>query len=389
MTIRRVLLSCLVPGAALLLSACGNKPIVGVILPSSGDAAQYGESIESGARLAISDAREKGQIPPKLEVFWEDSKSDPATAVKLFRNLVENKGARVILGGATSAEARALIPVMNELKVICLSPSASAPGLTRLSKYFYRIYTSDEVEGNTAGKFMNDRLKAARVLLLTGNSEYASGIESEFQKEYVDHGKGTISARIDLNSEGWELQLKKGLRQKPDAVYVVGYSDEIVRAIQAIRKDDYPGRIVTTSAFYISKAIKAAGEVADGVLFPLPPFDRNSDKEPVLSFVHHYMDSYTRAPDVFSAHGYDAMSLILEILREAHPPVTPELAKELHFGLTNFVGVTGPILFDDYGDVRHYPKMFIYKDGMVQGYEHYLEVKRRQIIQQVQGLLSD
>lgn len=389
MTIRRVLLSCLLPGAALLLSACGNKPIVGVILPSSGSAGQYGESIESGAHLAISDAREKGQIPPKLDVFWEDSKSDPATAVKLFRNLVENKGARIILGGATSAEARALIPVMNELEIICLSPSASAPGLTRLSKYFYRIYPSDQLEGHTAGKFMTDRLAATKVFLLTGNSEYASGIEEEFQKEYVDHGKGTISARIDLNSDSWKQELKKSLRHEPDAIYVVGYSDEIVRAIQAIRDDGYTGRIVTTSAFYISKAIKAAGKVADGVLFPLPPFDRNSDKEPVLSFVHHYMDSYPRAPDVFSAHGYDAMNLILEILRQAHPPVTPELSKELHFGLTNFVGVTGPILFDDYGDVRHYPKMFIYKDGMVQGYEHYLEVKRRQIIQQVQGLLSD
>ena len=389
MAIRRILLGFLLPTAILILSACENKPIVGVILPSSGSAGQYGESIESGVRLAISEAREKGQLPPKFEVLWADSGSDPARAVKEFRSLVETKGAKIILGGATSAEARALIPVMDELQTICLSPSASAPGLTKLSKYFYRVYPSDELEGHTAGKFMTDRLKAASVLLLIGNAEYAAGIESEFQKEYVDHAGGTISARIDLNSDGWEGKLRKALRQEPGAVYVVGYSNEVVRAIKAIRGDGYKSRIVTTSAFYISKAIKAAGDVAEGVLFPLPPFDRNSEKEPVLSFVHHYMDAYTRAPDVFSAHGYDAMNLILEILREAHPPVTPELSKELHFGLTNFVGVTGPILFDDYGDVRHYPKMFIYKDGMVQGYEHYLEVKRRQIIQQVQGLLGN
>lgn len=389
MAIRRILLSCVLLPAGLLIGACSSKPIVGVILPSTGEASQYGESIESGARLAITEAREKGQLPPKFEVLWADSGSDPDTAVKIFRDQVENNGAKVILGGATSAEARALIPVINELQIICLSPSASAPGLTRLSKYFYRLYPSDEIEGQTAGKFMTDRLKAPNVLLLAGNSEYASGIESEFRKEYVDHGKGSISARIEMNDEGWEARIRKALRAKPGAVYIVGYSDEIIRAIRVIRKTGYKGRIVTTSAFFISKAVKEAGEIADGVLFPLPPFDRNSEKEPVLSFVHHYMDAYQRAPDVFSAHGYDAMNLLLEILREAHPSVTPQLAKELHFGLTNFVGVTGPILFDDYGDVRHYPKMFIYKDGVVQGYEHYLEVKRKQIIQQVGDLLAN
>jgi len=389
MAIRRILLSFFLLTAVSLLSACGSEPVVGVILPSSGSAGQYGESIESGVHLAISEARDQGRLPAKFEVLWADSKSDPVVAVKAYRDLVEAKGAKIILGGATSAEARALIPVMDELQIICLSPSASAPGLTKLSKYFYRVYPSDELEGHTAGKFITDRLKATDVLLLVGNTEYAEGIESEFQKEFVDHAGGQIFARIDLNDEGWEKELKKSLRKKPGAVYIVGYSDEIVRAIKAVRADGYRGRIVTTSAFYISKAIKAVGSVAEGVLFPLPPFDRNSQKEPVLSFVHHYMDVYNRAPDVFSAHGYDAMNVILEILREAHPPATPELAKELHFGLSNFTGVTGPILFDDYGDVRHYPKMFIYKDGMVQGYEHYLEVKRKQIIHQVQGLLGN
>lgn len=388
MVIRRILSAFLFLPMLTMLSACGSSPVVGVILPSTGSASQYGESIESGVRLAIREAREKGQLPEKFAVLWADSQSDPAIAVKEFRSLVEDKGAKIILGGATSAEAQAMIPVMDELQTICLSPSASAPGLTRQSKYFCRVYPSDELEGHTAGKFMSDRLKASRVLLLVGNAKYSEGIESEFQKEYVDHSGGVLSDKIDLNSENWETQLARALRQKPNAVYIIGYSDEIVRAIKALRADDFKGRIVTTSAFYISRAIRAAGKAADGVLFPLPPFDRNSQKEPVVSFVHHYMDAYQRAPDVFSAHGFDAMNVILEILREARPPETPELAKELHFGLANFTGVTGPILFDDYGDVRHYPKMFIYKDSMVQGYQHYLDIKRRQIIGQVQDLLN-
>jgi len=387
MAIRRVFVNLIFIMGVFLLSGCGNKPVVGVILPATGSAGQYGESIESGVRLAVSVAREKGKLPVDFDVVWADSESDPDIAVREFRRLVEEKNAVIILGGATSEEARALIPVMDELQTICISPSASAPGLSKQSKYFYRIYPSDELEGQTAGKFIIDRLKAKRVLLLVGNSQYAEGIEAEFEKEFIKKAQREISERIDLNAENWDGKLRKALRNSHDPVYIIGYSDEIVRAILAIRKTGFKGRIVTTSAFYISKAIQEAGDMADGVLFPLPPFDRNSQKEPLLSFVHRYMETYERPPDVFSAHGYDAMDVILEILRETDPIVTTELTKELHFGLSNFTGVTGPILFNDFGDVRHYPKMFIYKESKVQGYQHYLDVKRRQIINQVQNLL--
>jgi ABC-type branched-subunit amino acid transport system substrate-binding protein len=124
------------------------------------------------------------------------------------------------------------------------------------------------------------------------------------------------------------------------------------------------------------------------MLFPLPPFDRTSEKEPVLSFVNRYMDTYQRAPDVFAAHGYDAMALTIRVMGLANPPERLEILKALNFGVTETMGVTGPILFDDYGDVKHYPKMFIVKDGQVLSYQRYLETERKRILNQVQDLLS-
>ena len=40
-----------------LLSGCSGKPIVGVVLPTTGAAASYGESIESGIRFSVIDSR--------------------------------------------------------------------------------------------------------------------------------------------------------------------------------------------------------------------------------------------------------------------------------------------------------------------------------------------
>ena len=95
--------------------------------------------------------------------------------------------------------------------------------------------------------------------------------------------------------------------------------------------------------------LRRAGEAAEGLMFPLPPFDRTSEKEPVVGFVNRYMDTYQQAPDTFAAHGYDAMRIAIEVMRLVKVPEVGEIKKALQFGVSEFMGVTGPILFDDHG----------------------------------------
>jgi branched-chain amino acid transport system substrate-binding protein len=372
-----------------LLGGCGGKPIVGVILPSTGAAASFGESIESGIRLALSDARDQGEIPPEFEVVWADTGSDPAAAAAELRAMVAERDVKMVIGGATSSEAIAMIPELEELGVVCLSPSASAPGLAKQSRLFFRIYPSDELEGHTAANFLYERLGKHRVLLFTGDIDYTRGMKPEFLKQYEVALGGVVVESIAVEEEGWRERAAALLdRDGVDAVYVIGYAEEIFEVVLFLRERGYEGRIVTTAAIYSGQAIRDAGEAAEGLLFPLPPFDRTSEKEPVLSFVNRYMDTYQRAPDVFAAHGYDAMRLTIQVMNLAKPPETLEILRAFNVGVTEFMGVTGPILFDDYGNVKHYPMMFIVKDGQVLSYHRFLEVERRRILHQVQDLLN-
>ena len=373
---------------AALLGGCGSKPIVGVILPSTGPAASYGESIESGIRLALADARAQEQIPEGFEVVWADAGSDPERAVAELKTMVSEYGVKMVIGAATSAEAVAMLPVLDELEVVCVSPSASAPGLAGRSRMFFRIYPCDEVGGFTAGNFLCERLRKQMVLLFTGDTEYTRGIKPEFLKQYEEASGGTVVDTIALAEDGWREQAATVLdRTGVEAVYVIGYAEEILEVVLFLHERRFEGRIVTTAAFYSGQVIREAGEAAEGILFPLPPFDRTSEKEPVLSFVNRYMDTFERAPDVFAAHGYDVMGLCIRIMNVAKPPETMEILKALSFGVSEYMGVTGPILFDEHGDVKHYPKMFIVKDGQVLSYQRYLETERRRILNQVQELL--
>jgi len=379
----------MIAGLAGLLSGCSSKPVVGIILPTTGAASSYGQSIESGIRLALADARARGEVPEGFEVLWADSASQPDRAVAELRKMVTERDVKMVVGGATSAEAAAMIPVLDELQVVCLSPSASAPGLAQKSKYFFRIYPSDELEGHTAGTFVFERLDRRKIVLFSGDTEYTRGIKPEFLKQYQEALGGTVVDDIELSGDDWTTRAQRAISSDGvGAAYVIGYAGEILEVVRFLRDQGFTGRIVTTSAFYSGDAIRDAGPAAEGILFPLPPFDRTSEKEPVLSFVNRYMQTYQRAPDVFAAHGYDAMGFAIKVFTMAKPPETLEILKALNYGVAEYNGVTGPILFDDYGDVKHYPKMFIVNDGQVLSYHRYLETERRRILNQVQDLLK-
>ncbi len=387
MSRRSIPVASLVMVLAGLTIGCGGAPIVGVMLPSSGAAASYGESIESGIKLALTEARGRNELPQGFEVLWAETDSDPTRAVEELRKMVAERDVKLVIAGATSAEALAIIPVLEELDVVCLSPSASAPGLAEMSRMFFRIYPSDELEGHTAANFLHEKLGKQRVLLVTGDTEYTRGILPEFRKQYEGALNGEIVAEISTTAADWREQVDASLGGI-EAVYAVGYAEEILDVVLHLQETDFRGRIVTTSAIYSGDVIREAGRASEGLFFPLPPFDRTSDKEPVLGFVNRYMDAYGRAPDVFAAHGFDAMNFVIRVMTLANPPETLEILKALNYGVTEQMGVTGPILFDDHGDVKHYPKMFIVKEGQVLSYQRHLETERRRILNQVQDLLQ-
>jgi branched-chain amino acid transport system substrate-binding protein len=379
-------------GALAMLSVvsvgCGSKPVVGVLLPSTGEAGTYGESIESGVRLAISDARDREGLPVGFDVIWVDTQSDPDRAVSELRRLASERNVKMVIAGSTSTEAQAIVGILDEIGVVCLSPTASTPGISQRSKLFFRIFPSDELEGHTAARFMFDRLGQSRVVVYSGAGDYAAGIEPEFENQFASTLGGEIVARVDLTEGDWRAASDAVVPGSGvGAVYVIGYAPQILEVISHVRDQGYTGKIVTTSAFYSDRVLAEAGPLAEGILFPLPPFDRTSDKEPVVGFVNRYMDALGKAPDVFAAHGYDAMWLTIQVMTIADPPETNNIRKAFHFGMNELMGVTGPILFDDYGDVKHYPKMFIVKDEQIVSYQRYIKTERERILREVQDLL--
>lgn len=352
--------------SAFLGIGCISEPVIGIVRPVTGSDGAYGRAVDLGVDLAVEDATAEGILPEGFRMVRVDTVSDPEQAAFEVQRLVNDQGVRFVLGAVTSAEAEALLPVIEDEEVICLSPTASGRDLGRRSRYFYRLAPTDEIEGRTAARHLTDERGIREVIVYTDDSRLTRDVEAEFRQHFEMKLGGTVIETIHLSSDKWHKYSADALlAHDPEAVYVVGHAEKILEVLVDLEKNRYAGVRSTTSTFYLEDVLGAAGPVADGVIFPLPTFDVISEREPVRAFAERFNQRYGQRPDIYAAHGFDAMHVALRSLLGAENLHTPELRKALSFGLRDYLGVTGAIAFDEAGDVSRYPVMHCIRNGAV------------------------
>ena len=141
-SIRMKLMTILLTGLAVFVVGCQSEVVtIGAVLPLTGDAAAYGQAVQKGMELALEQIKAESE-DFQLELNVVDTQSDPNKANALLKEQYSN-GALAAIGGVTSGEAKQMIEVVDRYDRILLSPTASGPDLTGISRNFYRIFPSD------------------------------------------------------------------------------------------------------------------------------------------------------------------------------------------------------------------------------------------------------
>ncbi|KAB2966466.1 MAG: ABC transporter substrate-binding protein [Thermoanaerobaculia bacterium] len=351
-------------GLALTLLGCGGggPTKLGAVLPLSGTASVYGQAIRKGIDLAAEEVN-KDPKGPRIEVLIADSGSDPARARKELGRVYDS-GASAAIGGVTSAEALAMVEVADDQNRILLSPSASLPQLSGISSNFFRIFPSDFSEGTVMARYAFENLNLRTGVILAKQETYAKGIQQVFTEEFQRKG-GKILEVIEFPASGGELGAltERAAMLKPDFVYLAAYAEEVSSMIRDLRARQYPGIILTTSSIAAATTIAKTGEAAEGAYFTQTSFDIEGAKTPdnVKAFVEAFRARYREAPDLYAAHGYDAVRVLVEAIRQGadSPSAFWKGMRSVH----EFPGVTGTLQFDDKGDVAKFPHVYIVSGG--------------------------
>ena len=310
-----------------------------------------------------------------LEVV--DSASDPEAAKEQLKKLYD-QGARAVIGGVTTPEAMAMVPVAESSNRVLLSPSASTPELTDLSRNFYRVWPSDVREGSTMGSYAAKSL-CSRAAILAAESTYAKGVQTVFAQTFEQEG-GEVVELLEYPAQGIDLQplVERVVGQKPECVYLADYAEAIGRIIRLLDEAGYEGKILTVSAFASPQAITEAGELAEWVFITHPVYDaQDQENAMVQSFVQAYKAKYGTVPGLFAAHGYDAMLVLYEAMQKGG-----DSGRNFWKGmrsLKELQGVTGTLQFDEKGDVQKFPRVYFILEGRLRDHQKYLEEEAQRL----------
>ena len=371
-------------------SASADDINIGVLLGFSGPLEALAPPIAAGAELAMKNINDQGGLKDGMLVAVRDDSTcaDATAAANAADRLINSKKVLAIVGamcsGATiSAANTAGVPT----NTVMISPSSTAPSLTTLDDkdLIFRTAPSDAYQGDVLARLLMSK-GITDVAVAYVNNDYGKGLSDSFTTAYAAAG-GTVSAvaaheegKADYRAELGSLAAS-GSQTLVILAYAQGSGQTILR--QAIESGDFT-QFVGADGMILDDLFQGmdAGSV-EGMIGTKP----GTPEVPGAKAFKDLAAGLDPDPNkIYGPEAYDAAFLLAlaiekngvkreglsEALRAvASPPgetILPgewKKAKEIidGGGDVNYEGASGPVDFDEHGDVAGYILEQTVKDG--------------------------
>jgi len=354
-TLRKLLVLGLLLGLSFAFGCSKKKPRtkeikIGAILPLTGDGAKYGQNAKKGIDLAVGEINSSGGFRQRLlRVIYEDSKMNPAEGVSAIRKLITVDKVPAIIGAMASSVTLAIAPIAEKNNVVLLSPASSAPAISKAGDYIFRNTYSDIYEGPRMGHYAYDRLNFREMAVLYINNDFGVGLTTSFRQSFVKlGGKMVAKESYEQGSSDFRTQLNKIKQSKPDAIYIVGYS-EMGQLLRQAKEIGVKSSFLSCIMFEDPKILEIAKDAAEGIIYAYPAYDPNSGQQNISNFVSGFEQKYKKKPDIYAASSFDSLKILAHAMNKGG--FQPASIKKALYSIKDFPGITGLTTFDSNGDV--------------------------------------
>jgi branched-chain amino acid transport system substrate-binding protein len=357
----------------LLASGCSREVRVGAVVSRTGAAASYGQKVERGLELAAERANSSaGLFGRRARLIFRDDGTRPEEGARAALELIEHERVSVVIGAVSSAVSFAVAKVCEERRTVMLSPTASAPGLAEAGEFVFRIFPSDTLEGRSMADFARD-LGLRRLAVFAVANEWGRGLAEVFSEQLARSPDGATSRfdfpEGDLGAMDTAIAAAKAFGA--DGLFVVAYASDTAEIVKRARAAGIAAVILGTSTV-TSEVARLAGDAAENLVFPLPGFDTDSTEPSVADFVEAYRARFGEPPDTWSAHGYDALNVVLSAIERAGSTDADEVRRAL-LATDDYRGAAGRTAFDAKGEVVRYSRLWVMRAGESVPYERFVE----------------
>lgn len=336
---------------------------MGAILPLTGESASYGAQARQALELVAKEKNQSGGVAGKRLVFeYQDDKMAAPGATNAFNQFARSTHPPAIVGLMSSSAALAVAPRLSEEGMVAVSPTASAPSLSGIDPFFFRVWPPDGVEGQAMARAAFEQLGLRRLAVLAENNDYGETIRDVFSREFSRLG-GEVVYSEAFRSDATEFRaiLDKIIAADPEAVYVPGYYAPVAIILRQLRQRSETLTALGASPSEDPKLLELAGSSAEGFIFTSVTNQEDRSRSRKLSFQSRFQEEYHVEAGAAATFTYDAASVITKAIDAVG--TRPEAIANFLRKMDPHPGITGTISFEENGDVNRDFELLRVQDG--------------------------
>ena len=322
---------------------------IGFLGPLEGSIiSDLGKQMLQGSMLAIEEANKKGGyrgIPYKL-MPHNDVGLWGAAANEVVK--MDDEKVWAWLGSIDDINSHVAIRATLKLEIPNVNTGDPDPTFTETAiPWVVRVIPDDRQSGYALADYIFKKEGHSRVAVIRANSRYGRVGILHFNRSSTRIGFPLIiEERFNEGETDFKDQLEHIRKTSPDAIVIWGNARESALILNQIRTLGMKQPVFGSDRMVNPEFLKIAGSNAEGIVTTCQ-YNPDANNPKLKAFKINYKKRFGEEPDVFAAHAYDGMNIIIAAIQKAG--LNRVLIRDVLTDMKTFNGydgVTGKIIFD-------------------------------------------
>jgi branched-chain amino acid transport system substrate-binding protein len=327
---RRTALGAVAVGAAFafVAPAQAQQPIkIGSFLSITGPASFLGDPEAKTLQLYVDRINKAGGVlGRKLQLIVYDSAGDARQAVTFGRRLIEEDKVDIIVGGSTTGETMAVVPLVEEAQVPFISLAGANVIVEPVKKWVFKMPHSDRMAVEKSYVDMKKR-NLTNVAVIGGSGGFDQSCRKEAKEQAAKYGIKVVADETyaptdtDMSPQLTKIKNTPGVQ----AIFGCGFG-----APTSITARNWKQLGMTNIPFYFNHGVASqqfidgAGGGAEGVRVPVPALlvaeqlpAGDPQRDVSLAYIKAFKEAYNLPPSGFGGHAYDGFHIAIDAIKRA------------------------------------------------------------------------
>jgi len=304
-----------------MIAGCGpertdDEILIGVMVPTSGDTAYFGNDMFQSYQLAVHEINAAGGVLGRqLRLFQADDGCDATMASSAAARIIAQRPDFVI-GGYCSGATLATLQQYYDAGLLMLISASNSTQITEAGFSQTFMLNSPGSHAAVSLKELCQWLGAQNVALIHQGCAYSSDLASISAEVLTQHGINIATVQVMEPGAPDVSAIVTAIRNAgADFVYWCAYHADGSNVIKQLRQGGFEGHIAVGDGSASVDLITAAGPEGEGVFVTSPPFVEFSVGGE--RFVADYTAMFGHPPGTFATLSYDTVYVLAAAIEAA------------------------------------------------------------------------